>query len=278
MIVSNNIKLIEKKFHENKLPHAFLLETNDCKSCLKDVKELIKIMLEDSIKENYLDDCDIDKLVDENSLPNVQIISSDTLGIPKSDIESLMEKLSSIPIYGKFNIYIIYECDKLNDSASNMLLKFLEEPENNIIGFYVTENINGVLTTIISRCQHYINHYDIVFNIDEYENINLINIFMNDILDSEKNTYIIENELLKSINERYDICQFFSYIIYILENKINHKINPFSTNLDFYDKISLRSLNELLNLTYECIEMTKSNCNISLVIDKYIIEMRRLYE
>ena len=38
-------------------------------------------------------------------------------------------------------------------SSSNSLLKFLEEPEEGIIAILITNNINQMLDTIISRCQ-----------------------------------------------------------------------------------------------------------------------------
>ena len=50
-------------------------------------------------------------------------------------------------------IYIIKNCEKLNSSSANCILKFLEEPEDDIIAILLTDNINMVLPTIKSRCQ-----------------------------------------------------------------------------------------------------------------------------
>ena len=33
------------------------------------------------------------------------------------------------------------------------MLKFLEEPEQNILGFFITNNANNVISTIRSRCE-----------------------------------------------------------------------------------------------------------------------------
>ena len=54
---------------------------------------------------------------------------------------------------GSYSIYIISDADKMNISASNKILKFLEEPEKNIIGFFISNNINKILPTIKSRCE-----------------------------------------------------------------------------------------------------------------------------
>ena len=65
-----------------------------------------------------------------------------------------------MPIFSKYNIYIINQCDKLNSSSANSLLKFLEEPEDNIIGFFITNSKMNVISTVRSRCQEYSIYYD----------------------------------------------------------------------------------------------------------------------
>ena len=41
----------------------------------------------------------------------------------------------------------------MNDTSFNKMLKFLEEPEDNILGFYITRNKDSVANTIVSRCE-----------------------------------------------------------------------------------------------------------------------------
>ena len=37
--------------------------------------------------------------------------------------------------------------------TSNSMLKFLEEPDNNVVAILMTNNYNNILSTIVSRCQ-----------------------------------------------------------------------------------------------------------------------------
>ena len=37
--------------------------------------------------------------------------------------------------------------------AANSILKFLEEPNDDIIAFLITNSFDNVMTTIVSRCQ-----------------------------------------------------------------------------------------------------------------------------
>ena len=48
---------------------------------------------------------------------------------------------------------VINDVELLNTSAANSILKFLEEPEENIIAILITSNRNLVINTIVSRCQ-----------------------------------------------------------------------------------------------------------------------------
>ena len=49
-------------------------------------------------------------------------------------------------------MYVIEDVDKSSPQAMNSFLKFLEEPESNIVAILTTSNINKVLETIKSRC------------------------------------------------------------------------------------------------------------------------------
>ena len=55
----------------------------------------------------------------------------------------------------------------MNQSASNVLLKFLEEPSDNIIGFLITNNLKLILPTIKSRCEVITINYDVNYSVDD---------------------------------------------------------------------------------------------------------------
>ena len=81
----------------------------------------------------------------------------------------MMDKFSTKPVFTKFNMYVIREADRFNSSSANTLLKFLEEPEDNILGFFITNNKENVISTIRSRCQVFSCNYDtdIMESLDE---------------------------------------------------------------------------------------------------------------
>ena len=57
----------------------------------------------------------------------------------------------------------------MNKESANTMLKFLEEPNGNVIGFFITSHLDNVMLTIQSRCQH----LNVMFDNNIYEQFNL---------------------------------------------------------------------------------------------------------
>jgi DNA polymerase-3 subunit delta' len=65
-----------------------------------------------------------------------------------------INKALSLKAYeGGYKVMIIWMAEKMNGEASNKLLKLLEEPPNKTVFILITENLDDLLQTIISRCQ-----------------------------------------------------------------------------------------------------------------------------
>ena len=169
---------ILNSFHENKNSHAFLIETNNINDCLNDVIDIARqIECEKDGDDNC--SCKICNLIRNNNNPDVVILkrlekddkeedkikdislnkikkdSNLKLEFTTKQIDSLISLFRTTPLVSKKQIYIIFESDKLNRNAANKLLKFLEEPNPNIIGFFITDAFDKMISTIVSRCEIY---------------------------------------------------------------------------------------------------------------------------
>ncbi len=71
------------------------------------------------------------------------------------DIRSLREKINFVPNMARYKVYIIDEVHMLSDSASNALLKTLEEPPQHAIFILATTETHKIIPTILSRCQRF---------------------------------------------------------------------------------------------------------------------------
>ena len=153
-IKENYIHYIDGIIKNNKVSHAYLIEVNNYEDDLKYVYDFIKMIL-CNISYNELKNSDnpIIHLIDSGNYPDISIISSDTGVINKSLIINIQKEFSNKSLLDGKRIYIIKESEKLNGFSANTILKFLEEPEDDIIAFLLTDNRYHVLDTILSRCQ-----------------------------------------------------------------------------------------------------------------------------
>lgn len=73
--------------------------------------------------------------------------------IYKHEAEQIIHKLSVKPFSSDSRVMIIWLPEKINDTASNKLLKIIEEPYPQTYFLLVTNDPDRVLGTIVSRCQ-----------------------------------------------------------------------------------------------------------------------------
>ena len=249
MVAVEKFQFIIKQNEKNRLSHAFLIETNSIEECLKDVKEVIKMINKDEKNDN------LDKLIDLDNLPSLVIIKPDGFYIKKNQLEELEQKFSTMPIYSKYNNYVILNADKMNDSASNTILKFLEEPENNIIGFLIVNNKENVLATIRSRCEIVHVDYNKKTEYDE-ELIKIANKYINDIEKSESN--LINKKILENNLER---CQIEELLKIMFDNYYNRYMNSFE------DKKINKKYQKIIEIIQKELNLIQYNVNLELILD-----------
>lgn len=66
--------------------------------------------------------------------------------------QQVIYDVDTAPYYGPYKIYIIQDAQYLNENAQNALLKTIEEPPSYVVIFLLTDNAEGLLETIRSRC------------------------------------------------------------------------------------------------------------------------------
>jgi DNA polymerase III gamma/tau subunit len=235
------INSIINSFHEKKNSHAFLLETNNLESCYKDLINMIKVL---NCKNGTIDDCNVCHTIDVGTNPDIITIKPVKKEIGVEPINNIIKVFSTQPLISKYSMYIIYEADLLSVSAANTILKFLEEPEEGIVGFFITSRLSSMLPTITSRCElinmRYGNNSVLdLLNISEEEYMAYYNIakHMIDVLNYKTNYERLykSNDITKY--EREEIIKIFKIIhnIYVIkfENIINNEYN----NLEYAQEI-----------------------------------------
>ena len=281
----NVLENLVKYYHENKISHAYLIETNNLEKCYLDLLEVIKQIFCQNEYNKECNKCNICNLVNQNYLPSLVVISPDGMNIKKEQIVELKKKFSTVPIYTKENIYVIKNAEKLNGASANTMLKFLEEPEQNILGFFITNNANNVISTIRSRCEV----IKVLYDIHELDINNITNDINKDKFDVaieylfkievEKKLGIMNNRdvVLNKFSEREDIKTVFK-IIFIIYEELLKKVMGLDNKFDFEKINELSSLDKdkvlrRINLVTKFIDDIDSNVNVELLLDKFVIEL-----
>lgn len=241
---------ILNQVREKKLAHAYLIETNNLLEFEIELKEILKIILCEEDNE-YCNSCQQCHFVDNDNHPNIIRIAPDGVNIKIAQVEELQKKFSTKAFFGKYNIYIISEADKLNQSAANALLKFLEEPEENIIGLLLTTKKDLVLPTITSRCQILTEKFDIC---EDNNGLKENATRLLDLTSSIMGIYDVK-DYIGSLEDKNDLKHIFSYLL--------------QDELEKGKEFNLRKV----KIYHRFLEKIKYNVNMELLLEEFIIEM-----
>ena len=269
---------VDKIINNKKVSHAYLIETNRYPSSDEVINMFVKKLF--SMYVDTKDELDnIYTLIDNNSFSDFIIIEPEGANIKKEQILDLQEKFMTTSTEDRPRIYVIKEADKLNKYAANSLLKFLEEPDGNIIAILVTDNRYRVLETIRSRTQVYslynINRNDSIENLEDV--VKIIEVLEN--RREEAIAYI--PEILENDYRNRDYwIDIFSSMIIIYENAIRkkEKLDNFESFevLDIInEKNRIDKLIHKISILFDTVNMLQFNLNITLMLDKFIIDFNR---
>lgn len=149
------LKMIKNSLLKNRMAHAYLLEgmrgTGKRDTGLLIAKALLCLSPSNGCKP--CESCINCRRINSGNHPDVHIIEPEGLSIKKQQIKELQEEFSKKGVESSRKVYIIVHADKMSISASNSLLKFLEEPNSQTVALLITEQNQQILPTILSRCQ-----------------------------------------------------------------------------------------------------------------------------
>ncbi len=304
-------KILLNSVKKNRCSHAYLFETKHYPKKNELALAFAKYLLCPHHHTNSIeaDSCHICKRIDDGNFTELKIIEPDGAWIKKEQIDELQKDFSTKSVESKQKVYIIHSAEKMNASASNSILKFLEEPEDNIIAILLTDNIYQLLNTIISRCQiisfqdfpNFKEHstLEIIANmikntneeIEEFKNdeknidkLDAVVRFVQQYeTDHKKILLNIKNIWFNTFNDREGMLEGLDLLILLYKDILNISLSlPMDIFHDYENH--LVSLSHMLTPVDICYRLDviieyknylKVNANINLLMDKLIIELER---
>ena len=252
------IKSLTNTLKTNKLSHAYLVIGEDSLYCDEFILSFVKAIfcLENKNKEFFsCEECNNCRSINHENYVDFYRLTSET-SIKKEEIQTLKSDLSIKAFYGK-KIYWIKDIEKMTEQAANSLLKFLEEPEDDIIAILSCKNISAVLPTIISRCQQ-IKLVGQSNNIESVQNEELIK-FVAEYVRKYNKPHLANIYLLEKLKTKEDIVEFFKYLSIKITNSYTEK--------NQHDVVNISKVQEKVLLA---VTDLNSNVNATLVLEKFL--------
>ena len=264
--------------NSGRINHAYLIETNNNEDELVDtyLNEFYKQLLICGLNESNEVGISKEKLInllENKSYPDLLEIKPENNVIKKEQLLEMMEKFSNKSVYGTYQIYVIHHAEMLNLSSANTILKFLEEPENNIIAVLLSTHRYKVLPTILSRCT--------VMTLKQ-EKSNMIDVNDNQILIKLLNNLLIDTEPLIILFNDYYESLFQTKELSLDTLKKISKILQYYIQTNDLSRLSIKSsdinlnkfqLLEIVSIIDEFSVKLQYNVNIKLWLDSLLIKL-----
>lgn len=260
--------------------HAYLFNVNSLDSSFLYAKEFAKSIILQGIDKEIFEYEDISYKIDNDEFDDLYIVNPETIGINSEEINKLLNYMEtkSLRDNGR-RVYIIYGFERLTRDISNKILKFLEEPQENIYAILLTENFEKILPTIVSRCQ--VMNFSFPNKEDNIEKIELMMKFLSTLIVNKKKTIAYENDYFyESLTNRLDFYDNFEVLEKIISETLNSKYQNIENKYVLDDLKSYPNLTiiNLLNVTNKLKCLIKNNINLNLLLDRYIIEITKELE
>lgn len=145
---------IKKSVEHGRLAHAYLFEGDQGvgkhELSLWLAKRLFCTQVVDNEPCNECNNC---LRIAAGEHPNLWQIKPDGQSIKVDQIRQLQQEFVRSGFESRLQFFTISHADKMNASAANSLLKFLEEPAGSFVAILETDSPGKILPTIQSRCQ-----------------------------------------------------------------------------------------------------------------------------
>lgn len=268
-------KLFNAITTKKKVGHAFLFNVDDSYDTSLAIS-FIKEILKNDVANADTDDSQYEKFsyqLDNNTFPDLMIIKSFDKVIKKEQILNIKSEMKEKSINSGKQFYIIEYAESLNSSSANALLKFLEEPDDEIIAILVTKNINKVISTIVSRCQIVnLNHYNRKKD-EQYFELALKYLLVHE--DKKEKAVSYLSELYEISSD--DLKGMISSWIYIYKNVLKLLLNKDSEEANNESILALSKKNNIESVIDKLDKLEKMsnlilyNVNVRIILDELFI-------
>jgi DNA polymerase III, gamma/tau subunits len=153
--MKGNQKVVERMTRSivnRSISHAYLLEGDHSIDKLGLAENFVKAILCGEGNGDSCDCCQTCLKISHGNHEDVIYLAAEGNSIKDEAVEELQSRLKKKPYSGDRNIAILQDADTMTLKAQNRLLKTLEEPSPGTVIVLLSENMENLAATILSRC------------------------------------------------------------------------------------------------------------------------------
>lgn len=145
---------LKRAWSENRLAHAYLICGSPSGAGLALVHSLLKLLYCEA-PEPPCGVCPACHRAVSRQLPDVTWVEPENKSriISVDQIRALIDTVAQTAFGGGWKVGVVLSCDRMKVEGANAFLKTLEEPPGKTLLLLVTDQMQGLLPTIVSRCQ-----------------------------------------------------------------------------------------------------------------------------
>lgn len=162
--ISGNRKVVERMsraVQSRNISHAYLLEGDRTIDKLGLAENFVKAILCREGSGDSCEHCLSCHKINHGNHEDVIYLAAEGSSIKDEAVEELQSRLKKKPYVGDRNIVILQDADTMTPKAQNRLLKTLEEPAPGTVMILLSENMENLAQTILSRC--------VIFRLNPFE-------------------------------------------------------------------------------------------------------------
>jgi DNA polymerase-3 subunit delta' len=151
------VELLQKQIKNNDIRHAYLFTGPPGvgrRTCALQLAQAINCA-SPTLPGVPCQNCSTCKRIAQSQHPDLSIIQADRQGgtLKVDQIRELQHILALTPYESRYRIALLLRFEEAHVSASNALLKTLEEPASKVVLFLTANSPESLLPTIVSRCE-----------------------------------------------------------------------------------------------------------------------------
>mgnify|MGYP001263492774 CR=1 FL=1 len=146
-------RMLKNALRRRRLAHAYIFSGTDREGKRLMAMELAKALNRSTYSDDACNHCTNCVRITNGNHPDVHWIKPDGASVKIEQIRTLQKSVAFHAVESMTKVFVIEAVETMTMQAANSLLKILEEPAGSAVIILLTDTVQAIIPTILSRCQ-----------------------------------------------------------------------------------------------------------------------------